>query len=125
MIAAGRQQHTALFGTAPGEMFSIVHDERTAMGMDHCDVGMYICRNWSLSPVLQEGVLRHHSPLLSSDFSRPGAFIFIAHFVAMHDITGDILAETVPPETFTNLGLTPDAVGLARRLLMSESSVRS
>ena len=117
MIAAGRQQHTALFGTTPGEMLSIVHDERTAMGMDHCDVGMFICRNWNLSPVLQEGVLRHHSPLVGRDFSRPGAFIFIAHFVAMHDMTGDILADTVPPEIFTDLGLTPAAVAMARRRL--------
>lgn len=124
MLAAGRQQQTALFGTAPHEMFSIVHDERTAMGMDHCDIGRHICRNWSLSPILQEGVLRHHSPLLDGGFSRPGSFIFLAHFVAMHDITGEILAESVPPEAFANLGLTLADLGVARRLTVESGPAR-
>ena len=105
MIAADKTS-APLMGTSWDQMATIIHSEQEVLGMNHCDVGMAVCRNWTFAPVLQESVLRHHTPLLKDDFSYPGALIFLAHFVAASDFTGDIVATMLPPALFGRLGLT-------------------
>ena len=73
-------------------MLSIVHEEREILGMDRCIVGEQICKKWSFSSFMQEGILRHHTPLLDDDFSYLGAIIFLAHFVTNSDFTGEMIS---------------------------------
>jgi len=105
MIASNRTG-THVLGTLWDKMASVVHDEKAAIGMDHCDVGMQICRKWNFSPVIQEGVLRHHTPLINSDFSFPGALIFISHFLSASDPSGEIISTLLPDEVLSHLNLT-------------------
>jgi len=115
VIMTAADWHTApLVGTSPAAMGSIVESEKRALGMNHCRVGMQLCRKWRFAPVLQEGVLRHHTPCAAPAFSRPGALIFLAHFVSASDFTGDILARIVPEAVFSGLGLSLAAFEEAR-----------
>jgi len=52
-----------------------------------------LSRKWRFPDSMRDGILRHHSPLIHTDFSYPGAVIFAAHFVTMSDFTGEIIAE--------------------------------
>jgi HD-like signal output (HDOD) protein len=106
ILVAGNQAGTHLIGTTWDQMLTITSDERRLLGMDHCQIGAELCRRWSFAPDLREGVLRHHSPLDSArGFSRPGAMLFLAHFVAGSDFSGDILARMLPEDVFAQLGL--------------------
>lgn len=105
MVARNRTSAHVL-GTLWDKMASVVYDEQTAVGTDHCQVGMRICRKWKFSPIVQEGVLRHHSPLVDSDFSIPGAIIFVSHFLSASDPSGDIVSSLSAGEVLDRLGLT-------------------
>ncbi len=114
MVAVGRTS-APLMGTSWEQMTAIVDSEDEILGMNHCDIGRDLIGRWNLSPVLQEGVLRHHTPLLQGDFSPPGALVFLAHFVAASDFTGEILSTMLPPGLFGRLGLTSAGFDAARQ----------
>jgi HD-like signal output (HDOD) protein len=108
MLAANRTA-APLMGTPWSMMESVVDQEKRVLGMDHCVVGMEICNRWNFSPLLQQGVLRHHSPLIEGDFNLLGAIIFVAHFVTCSDFTGQMLSAMLPAELLDRLNLTaPD-----------------
>jgi len=92
IMVASNKTSAHVLGTLWDKMASVVRDEKATLGTNHCDVGMRICRRWNFSPIIQEGVLRHHTPLINSDFSLPGALIFISHFLSASDPSGDILS---------------------------------
>ncbi|UCF44237.1 MAG: HDOD domain-containing protein [Planctomycetota bacterium] len=105
MVARNRTSAHVL-GTLWDKMASVVYDEEASVGTNHCKVGMRICRKWKFSPIIQEGVLRHHSPLVDSDFSVPGAIIFVSHFLSASDPSGDIVSSLSAGEVLGRLGLT-------------------
>ena len=114
-ILAGTNRTSAhVLGTLWDKMASIVHDEQAALGTDHCEVGMKICKKWNLSPVIQEGVSRHHTPLINGDFSFLGGLIFISHFLSFSDPSGDIISTALPDELFQRLNLTHDGFEKAK-----------
>lgn len=114
MVAAG-EASAPLMGTTWDQMTAIVHTEKELLGMNHCEIGRNVIGKWNLAPVLQEGVLRHHTPLLQDDFSYPGAVVFVAHFVANSDFSGEILSGMLPAGLFGRLGLTSAAFDAARQ----------
>jgi hypothetical protein len=91
-----------------------------ALGMDHCEVGMRLCKRWNFSSVLQSGILRHHSPLIGNDFNFPGAVIFVAHFVTESDLTGEIICNMLPEELLYNLNLCEDDFKKVRDIYNTE-----
>ncbi len=92
IMAASNRTSTHILGTLWDKMASVVHYEKAKLGTNHCEIGAEICRRWNFSPIIQDGVLRHHSPLIDSDFSMPGAVIFVSHFLSASDPSGDILS---------------------------------
>ncbi len=121
MVAAGKTD-APLVGTTWQQMQTIVADEQQALGMDHCEVGMQLCRKWRLTAFLQEMVLRHHSPLLDDgDFSFPGALVFVSHFVSASDFTGETLAALLPQEVLGGLGLTSASIDEAQALYQAQA----
>ena len=120
MVASNRTSAHVL-GTLWDKMASVVHDEKATLGTNHCDVGMQICRKWNFSPIIQEGVLRHHTPLINSDFSFPGGLIFISHFLSASDPSGDILSTLSAAEIVTNLSLSAANFDRARDIYKSRS----
>lgn len=115
ILMAADQTGAHLMGTSLQDMLTIVDSEKQILGLDHCEVGHQICSRWSFSPRLQEGVLRHHTPFVDSDFSYPGALFLMAHFVAESDFTGAILHGLLPPELFDRLALDNRGFDHARR----------
>ena len=107
IIVAGNKTSSRVLGTLWDRMVSVVHEEKAELGMDHCDVGARICRRWNFSPVIQEAVLRHHSPIMNGDFSFAGALIFLSHFVSASDPSGEILATLLATKVLNKLDLTP------------------
>jgi len=107
IMVAGNKTGARVLGTLWDRMVSVVHEEKAELGMDHCDVGARICRRWNFSPVIQEAVLRHHSPIMNSDFSFAGALIFLSHFVSASDPSGEILATLLASKILNKLDLTP------------------
>ena len=120
MVAAG-QTDAPLVGTTWAQMHTIVADEQEALGMDHCEVGMQLCRKWRLTAFLQEMVLRHHTPLLDDDFSFPGAMVFVSHFVSASDFTGQTLAALLPREVLAGLGLTSANIDEAQAIYQGQA----
>lgn len=114
MIAAD-SRNASLMGTTPERMRQVVRDEDEAYGMNHCEVGELLYHRWRFSPIMREGILRHHTPLLADDFSRPGAVIFISHFVAMSDFTGEIIANMLGPRLLARLEMDKDRLEEAMR----------
>ncbi len=98
IFLASNQTTANLLGTPWDKMISIVHEEREILGMDHCIIGEQICKKWSFSSFMQEGILRHHSPLIEDDLSYLGAIIFLAHFVTNSDFTGEMISNFLPVE---------------------------
>ena len=107
IILLSNRTTAPLLGTPCAMMNTIVDQEQKLVGMDHCRVGMQLCKKWNFSPLLQQAILRHHSPLIGSDFDHLGAIIFICHFVADSDFTGETLASMLPGELLDRLNLTP------------------
>jgi HD-like signal output (HDOD) protein len=107
IMVAGNKTSARVLGTLWDRMVSVVHEEKAELGMDHCDVGARICRRWNFSPVIQDAVLRHHSPIMNGDFSFAGALIFLSHFVSASDPSGEILAMLLSTKILNKLDLTP------------------
>ena len=106
IMVASNKTSSRVLGTLWDRMASIVREEKADLGMDHCDVGARICRRWNFSPVIQEAVQRHHTPLANGDFSFAGALIFISHFVSASDPSGEILATLLATEVLSKLKLS-------------------
>jgi HD-like signal output (HDOD) protein len=106
IILLSNRTTAPLLGTPCAMMNTIVEEEQKVMGMDHCRVGMQLCRKWNFSNLLQQAVLRHHSPLIDDDFDYLGAIIFTCHFVACSDFTGETLAAMLPGELLKKLNMT-------------------
>ena len=107
IMVADNKTSGRVLGTLWDRMVSVIHEERAQLGMDHCDVGARICRRWNFSPVIQDAVLRHHSPIMNGDFSFAGALIFLSHFVSTSDPSGEILATLLATKVLSKLDLTP------------------
>jgi len=117
IFLASDRFNAPLIGTTVKKMASIDHDEKRVLGLSHSEVGWQLCKRWSFSPALQEAILRHHTPLKKTDFSIPGAFVFLAHFVSYSDISGDILSKMLPAELLAKLNLTTKDFIKARKMV--------
>ena len=120
MVASNRTSAHVL-GTLWDKMASVIHDEKLTLGTNHCDIGMRICRKWNFSPIIQEGVLRHHTPLFDSDFSFAGAIIFISHFLSASDPSGEILSTLIASEVLAKLNLTSTDFDKAKKIYKSRA----
>lgn len=120
MVASNRTSAHVL-GTLWDKMASVIHDEKLTLGTNHCDIGMRICRKWNFSPIIQEGVLRHHTPLFDSDFSFAGAIIFISHFLSASDPSGEILSTLIASEVLAKLNLTSTDFDNAKNIYKSRA----
>ena len=121
-ILAGSNRTSAhVLGTLWDKMASIVHDEKASLGTNHCEVGTLICKKWNMSPVIQDGVSRHHTPLINGDFSFLGGLIFISHFLSYSDPSGDIISTALPDELFERLNLSKEDFEQATELYKSRT----
>ena len=120
MVASNRTSARVL-GTLWDKMVSVVHDEKASIGTNHCEVGTRICRKWNFSPIIQEAVLRHHTPLCNGDFSFAGALIFISHFVSMSDPSGEILATLLATQVLSKLDLSETDFEKAKQMYRSRA----
>lgn len=121
ILVASNKTSAHVLGTLWDKMVSIVQDEKAATGTNHCEVGMQICKKWNLSPVIQEGVLRHHTPLIDGDFSFLGGLIFVSHFLSYSDPSGDIISTAFPHELFDGLNLSTAGFEKAKELYKSRT----
>lgn len=120
MVASSRTGAHVL-GTLWDRMVSVIHEEKADLGTNHCDVGARICRKWNFSPVIQEAVLRHHTPLSKGDFSFAGALIFISHFVSASDPSGEILETLLATKVLTKLNLSAADFDKAKNIYKSRT----
>ena len=125
IMVASNKTSSRVLGTLWDRMASIVREEKADLGMDHCDVGARICRRWNFSPVIQEAVLRHHTPLANGDFSFAGAMIFISHFVSASDPSGEILATLLATEVLTKLNLSAADFNRAKNIYKTRTENRA
>jgi HD-like signal output (HDOD) protein len=125
ILVASDRTGAHVLGTLWDKMSSVLQKEKARVGTNHCEVGMQICRKWNLSPVIQEGVLRHHTPLIDSDFSFTGALIFVSHFISASDPSGEIISSSLPREIMTRLKLTGQDFDKAKELYKSRTQTGS
>jgi HD-like signal output (HDOD) protein len=120
MVASNRTSAHVL-GTLWDKMASVIHDEKVTFGTDHCEIGMRICQKWNFSSLIQEGVLRHHSPIYDSEFNFAGALIFVSHFLSVSDPSGEILTSLMASEVLNKLALTSSDFDKARGIYKSRA----
>ena len=121
-IMVGTNRTSAhVLGTLWDKMVSVVYDEKASLGTNHCEVGAQICQKWNFSPVIQEAVLRHHTPLVDNDFNFAGALIFISHFVSASDPSGEILATLLATKVLAKLNLSEADFDKARNIYKSRT----
>ncbi len=120
MVASNRTSAHVL-GTLWDKMASVIHDENATLGTDHCEIGMRICQKWNFSSIIQDGVLRHHSPIYDSEFSFAGALIFVSHFLSVSDPSGEILSSLMASEVLNKLALTSSDFDKARDIYKSRA----
>jgi len=121
-IMVGTNRTSAhVLGTLWDKMVSVVYDEKASLGTNHCEVGAQICQKWNFSPVIQEGILRHHTPLVDNDFNFAGALIFISHFVSVSDPSGEILATLLATKVLAKLNLSEADFDKARNIYKSRT----
>ena len=121
IMVANNRTSAHVLGTLWDKMASVIHDEKLTLGTNHCDIGMRICHKWNFSPIIQEGVLRHHTPLFDSDFSFAGAIIFISHFLSASDPSGEILSTLMASEVLAKLNLTSTDFDKAKEIYKSRA----
>lgn len=114
-----------LMGTSWEKMKSVIGSEEQAWGLNHCDVGMELCKKWNFPPILHQAVLRHHTPLLDGDLCIEGGLIFVAHFISFSDLTGDILSTMLDSVLLDRLDLTVEDVARAHVICRSRMKSRS
>jgi HD-like signal output (HDOD) protein len=106
ILMASSQKTVRLIGTSWDKMKSVAHSEKEILGLNHCEVGMQLCRKWHFSKLMQDGILRHHTPLMGKDLNYLGGLIFISHFITYSDFTGQIISTTLGQELLDSLDLT-------------------
>jgi len=121
IMVANSRTGAHVLGTLWDRMVSVIHEEKADLGTNHCDVGARICRKWNFSPVIQEAVLRHHTPLADGDFSFAGALIFISHFVSASDPSGEILETLLATKILTKLNLSDADFDKAKNMYKSRT----
>ena len=123
ILVASDKAGAHVLGTLWDKMSLVVQEEKETLGTNHCEVGMRICRKWNLSTVIQEGVLRHHTPLVDSDFNFVGGLIFISHFLSASDPSGDIISTAFPSELLTRLNLNNSDFDKAKNIYKSRTRI--
>lgn len=123
ILLASDRKGASLMGTSWDEMMQIVSEEKELLGMDHTVVGEMVCSKWNFSGILCEGVLRHHSPVIGEDYSGAGALIFVAHFLASSDFTGEILQKMLPEALLKKMNLTCEQFNIAKSRYHSDPAV--
>lgn len=123
IILAQGKTSASLMGTPWKMMKTIVSEERQILGMDHCRVGMYVAKKWNFPEFLQQGILRHHAPIIDSDFNYLGAMIFVAHFLTSSDFTGQTLKAMLPTELLDGLNITKEDFITARDSFFQKKSL--
>jgi HD-like signal output (HDOD) protein len=106
MVVASDKRSIRLVGTSWDKMKSVVRDEKEIMGLNHCEVGMQLCRKWHFSKLMQDGILRHHTPMINNDLNYLGGLIFVSHFISYSDFTGQIISTTLGQELLEAMDLT-------------------
>jgi HD-like signal output (HDOD) protein len=106
ILVASSKTSVRLIGTSWDKMKSVARNENEILGLNHCEVGMQLCRKWHFLKVLQDGILRHHTPLIKNDLNYLGGLIFVSHFISSSDFTGQIISTTLGQELLEALDLT-------------------
>ena len=106
ILVASDKKTVHLMGTSWDKMKSVAHDEKKILGLNHCEVGMQLCRKWNFSKLMQDGILRHHTPLIKNDLNYLGGLIFVSHFISYSDFTGQIISTTLGQELLEAINLT-------------------
>jgi HD-like signal output (HDOD) protein len=106
ILVASSKTSVRLMGTSWDKMKLVARNEKEILGLNHCEVGMQLCHKWHFSRLLQDGVLRHHTPLIKKDLNYLGGLIFISHFISFSDFTGQIISTTLGQELLEALDLS-------------------
>ncbi|MHC4112398.1 MAG: HDOD domain-containing protein [Planctomycetota bacterium] len=121
ILVATNRAGVHVLGTLWDKMSLIVKEEKAEVGTNHCEVGMQICKKWNLSPIIQDGVYRHHTPLIDGVFNYLGGLIFVSHFLSYSDPSGDIVSTALPDELFERLSITTADFEKSRQIYKSRT----
>ncbi|MGD0551935.1 MAG: HDOD domain-containing protein [Sedimentisphaerales bacterium] len=119
ILVASNKKTVHLMGTSWDKMKSVAHNEKAILGLNHCEVGMQLCRKWNFSQIMQDAVLRHHTPLIKKDLNYLGGMIFISHFITFSDFTGQIISTMLGQELLDSLDLTERKFAEAQQIYES------
>jgi len=103
--AVTKEECAPLMGASVEKLTQIITHEKETVGMDHCEVGMQLVKKWGFNESLQNGILRHHTPIGTQGVDHLGGLIFVSHFVSASDFTGQTLEKSLPGELLKELGI--------------------
>jgi len=100
------------------ETFShVVENEQELLGIDHCEIGMKICKKWQFPAHLQRTILCHHTPI-ENGVCEEAAAVFLAHFISMESFPDEMLLKIYSPDIQEQLGFSEEIILSAKELFL-------
>jgi len=75
----------------------LIEMERDHVGVSHCDIGVWLIRDWKLSPMIADTIGYHHEPIEKIEQALPLVkIVYVANQLSSTDLTsGNNMAETL------------------------------
>lgn len=92
--------------------------ERAVLGVDHAEIGDWLCRRWRLPPPLAEPIALHHEPSQAKKHQQATCVVHIADILVRgygFGFPGDQVVPDLDPRAWKVLQLNPDKLDQAAR----------
>jgi HD-like signal output (HDOD) protein len=98
LFVAHPRTYSELLADARGD--NVLEKERTTLGIDHCEAGGWLARNWGFPDDLRRVVITHHEPLHDTQFDLAD---LVRVAVMMTDCLGFAFVPPAEPRTLADL----------------------
>jgi len=105
LTVAADQEGIPMLGINPEHMSKSIESEQELWGIDHCQVGVMICRKWDFPEIFAEGIQHHHSRPDVEHFSKPGVMILLAHVLSIRNLPDTTIKAAFPPAVLEKMNL--------------------
>jgi HD-like signal output (HDOD) protein len=113
VIAVASEQWTAALGNFPAQ--GLAGENRfDGCGLDECEVGMRVCRNWNFTEALALGIGRHHSPVKGGEVNYLALIIYLAEFLIIETLPLSIVIADFDPALLDRLQMQAAVLTKAR-----------
>jgi len=97
------------------KLFIIEAEEKILDGINHAQIGSWICEKWKLPPLITRTVAMHHSPMIAGKFDELSTIVNAADFIIKDSeigFSGDCKLPEVDADVFEFLNISDEKIDL-------------